>query len=188
MRLTTKILYLFIILISGSCGSPKELTMPYFNYFYSGDRLFPIKINDDEISIRVWINLGTSTERVITVSRDSSELFSGTLIQYGEDYKKNLLKKGYSPSKSFFKTIEIKPKNGFENFFATAEKLKFIDVKNQEELVVSLHRPISIFVIEYKINSEYNVFKFYSADGKAEGKEYQEIQDFLLQEFPVFEK
>jgi len=180
---------LLILLILGfilGCSSPKELTMPFYNMDYTGDRLFPIESNKDIKVFRAWLNLSTSVERVITVSVDSDSTYNGTLIEFGKHYRKNILKKGYSPSKVFYRKNSIEPINGFENFFAYLSELELISLKDRDEVEILPHEPVALLVIEYKDRDDYNQFRFHFTYRDIEEDtrdEYDKIRYFLIDEF-----
>jgi hypothetical protein len=158
--------------------------MPFYNLFHSGERLLPIENNDEDIALRVWFNLGTSVERVITISMDSSKNYSGLLIEYGTLYKKRFFRKGYRKSNEFFRKNEIVPKSGFENFFDLLNNLQVLNYESQKSFeLITDHKPFSLFVIEYKNKENYNQFKFYPMNSSEnEYKIYKEIDDFIKEE------
>lgn len=180
-------LHIIIILVfTFGCSSPKEMTMPFYNLFYTAERLFPIESNDDETVFRVWFNLGTSVERVLTVSVDTIGSYSGTLTEYGEHYSKYIFRKGYRPTKSFYRENSIKPKNGFENLFANLSLLELLTLEDREEVEIVPHEPFSIFVIEYKDKDDYNQFRFYSSNNLREEyakDKYDKIKTLIIKEF-----
>lgn len=177
---------ILILVFAFSCSSPKEMTMPFYNLFYTAERLFPIESNDDETVFRVWFNLGTSVERVITISTDTIGTYSGILTEFGEHYRKNIFRKGYRPTNGFYRKNSIKPKNGFESFFANLNMLEPLTLDDREEVEIVPHEPFSIFVIEYKNKDDYNQFKFYSSNyynNENTQDKYDKIKSLIINEF-----
>ncbi|HEY4875513.1 MAG TPA: hypothetical protein VIH86_08085 [Puia sp.] len=74
------VLFLFVF---ASCSSGREAVMPFVNFGYSGKKLLPVKTSTGEYSFRIWINNSTSIDRVISISKDTLEDFSGYLTEIG---------------------------------------------------------------------------------------------------------
>jgi PBP1b-binding outer membrane lipoprotein LpoB len=51
----TLFLILYLLVFIG-CSQGYEVTMPFKNISYSGERLFPVQLNDSEKMFRAWIN------------------------------------------------------------------------------------------------------------------------------------
>jgi hypothetical protein len=163
--------------------------MPNYNLFYNGERLFPVLSNDSEICFRIWFNNSSSIERVITISYDSISGYQGILIEYGDLYKKRLVRKGYRKNKSVFKEIKITPKNGFENFIKSIDSLKIMTREKQIEFSIVPHEPFSFYVVEYKNNKDYNQFIFttdFPIHYKENTSEYEDIQNLVFKEFKQY--
>ena len=163
--------------------------MPNYNLFYNGDRLFPILSNDSETCFRIWFNHSSSIERVITISYDSISEYQGTLIEYGNLYKKKLVGKGYRKNKSIFREINITPKNGFENFMTSIDSLKLMTREKQNDFLIVPHQPFSFYVVEYKKNKEYNQFIFtteFPIQYQENINEYEDIQNLIFNEFKEY--
>jgi len=70
----------FTTILSG-CSSTKEYVMPFKNYMYSGERLFPVSTSDAEFSFRAWVSYSTSVDRVFTISYDKDLGYQGKLLE-----------------------------------------------------------------------------------------------------------
>jgi len=182
-----KNLYLIVlitILTFPSCSTRREVVMPFRNFLYSGERLFPIEKNDSERAFRAWINNGTSVDRVVSVSRDSSFNDQAYLFEFGFLDKKQFFK---TKSESFYKDIQIKPNSGFNSFFEKIDSLDLINYTNQDSFNIAIdHQPFSIYVIEVKVNNKYNQFSFrthFPNNRMKDGNKYEEIERLLFQEF-----
>lgn len=178
------VIYLIAISLITSCSIGHETVMPFRNMEYSGERLFPLEKNDSKIAFRVWINNGTSIDRVITVSFDSSFMNQCRLNEFGFLVKKGILK---SRNIRFFNDKEIIPKNGFDNFFQTIDSLKLIDYSSQDSFDYVLdHQPFSLYVVEIKNNNKYNQFQFktHFPNSKMEvDDKYGLIEKLIFREF-----
>ena len=152
--------------------------MPYKNWEYSGDRLFPIKTNNSIFSMRIWINNSTSVDRIITVSKDTLDDYKGYLVEYGDHYSE-------SKKKSFYKQSPIMPKDGFSNFMQKIDNLNLFALASKPSIGIAGHQPISIYIIEIKRDSLYNIFKFetYYPDPTVEKDKYQEVEKLIFEEF-----
>jgi hypothetical protein len=152
-----KYLSLLFILTSStiSCTTTFEVVMPYRNLGgYSGARLFPIKTNEAEYTFRAWISNSTSIDRIISISKDSGQNYTGTLIEFGKKVngKKHV---------NFYNEISITPTSGFENLRKALDSLKIQTMTNQPCCIpVPFDAPFSTYVIEIKNKSQYNCFRF----------------------------
>jgi hypothetical protein len=157
--------------------------MPYKNWGYSGERLFPIKTNNSNFSLRIWINNSTSVDRIISVSKDTLDDYKGYLVEYGNLYNP-------STKKCFYKESVITPKSNFSTFIRKIDDLNLFTIRNKPTIGVAEHQPISIYVVEIKRDSLYNIFKFetYYPDQTDEKDKYQQIEKLLFDEFNLFEK
>lgn len=169
-----------ILLLLTGCSSGKEVIMPFRNMGYSGERLFPVQTNDSDKIFRVWINNGTSVDRVITVSSDNNFGNQCEIQEFGFVTKGSKQIKHYS-------TNQIQLKNGYESFFRKIDSLKVFDIKSQTQFrPIVNHEPFSLYVIELKIDKKYHQFKFmtyYPNRNEKVEPEYEAIQSFILSEF-----
>ena len=138
-----------------SCSTTYEVLMPYKNLGgYTGERLFPIKTNEAEFTFRAWISNSTSIDRIISVSKDSGENYTATLIEIG----KKVNGKKYS---NYYNEIKITPASGFENFRMRLDSLKIQTMSSQPCCIdIPYDSPFSTYVIEIKTKHLYNSFRF----------------------------
>ncbi|WP_196888431.1 hypothetical protein [Aureivirga sp. CE67] len=171
-----KKLLLILIIIFCSCSSGKEYVMPFRNLGYSGERLFPIQSSESNNIIRIWVNNGSSIDRIITVSNDSIFNEQSELVEIG------LTKKG---KRKFFNQERKKPLNGVANFFKTMDSLNLFQYKSQENFKFTHHQPFSLYVVEQKKNGKYNQFYFYTKFPYSNEKEtkFTFLEKFIMNEF-----
>lgn len=168
--------------VFASCSSGHEMVMPFFNYGYSSDRLFPGKFSDAEYSFRIWVNNSTSIDRVISISKDSLDYsFRGYFTEIGKlsDGKK---------SKPYYRQIKIEPKSGFKVFKKEIDSLDLLNVATQtNELELPEHQGVSIYVVEFKDHNKFNTFYFetyYPYKGEINEK-YAAIEKLIFKEFDI---
>ena len=178
----TRILIVLLVILT-SCSTGHEVVMPFRNMSYSGERLFPIDKNDSEFAFRVWVNNGTSIDRVITVSKDSLFGEQCKLSEIGFLDKKGLFK---SKTNRFFSETNLEPTSGFKGLISKIDSLNLLDYKSQESFDYQInHRPISLYVIEIKRKGKYNQFNFrtHFPDTMKVSMEYEKIQKLISHEF-----
>lgn len=173
-------LFIFGILIS-SCSTPKESVMPFRNLVYSGQSIFPIQSSDSEWVFRAWINNGTSIDRIITLSSDSTFGVQSFLDEIGT------LSKKHNKKESVYYRKALVPKSGFDNFIHKIDSLNLLNYKNQENFEYKLnHQPFSLYVIEIKVKDKYNQFSFrthFPSELEVDKDKYEWIQHLLFDEF-----
>ncbi len=179
----TKLLLLILLSFLSSCSHVYESVMPFRNLIYLDDRLLPIKTNDADFSIRIWVNFSTSVDRVISITRDTFERndnngYKGSLIELGSLNNKRTNKK-------YFRTIKIEPQSGFEAFKSKIDSLHFDTIQNQKDFGHSLHSPFTLYVIEIKEGEKFNTFRFNShfPSNEKNGDQFDQIQDLIFKEF-----
>jgi hypothetical protein len=155
--------------------------MPFRNYAYSGERLFPIQENSSETIFRVWFNNGTSLDRVITVSRDTLFNNQGYYVEFGLIMKKSFLSK--EKARDFFHYERLTPNSGYDKFFKKLDSLEIMDLKNQTGFESALHEVYSLYVVEYKKSGKYNQFSFRTHFKDSTSTGYTRIQQMLFKEF-----
>ena len=150
--------------------------MPFRNYGYSGERLFPIQSSDAENIVRIWINNGTSIDRIITVSQDSifneqSELIEIELTENGK--------------RKFLTQEKQRPLSGIGNFLQTIDSLNFFEYESQENFSAALHQPYSLYVIEQKKDGKYKQFSFrtHFPNDNEEDSKFTALEKFIMDEF-----
>jgi hypothetical protein len=177
-------IYLITIIFLSGCSIGHEAIMPFRNMSYSGERLFPLEKNDSKIAFRAWINNGTSIDRVISVSFDSSFLNQGKLIEFGFLTKKGILN---HKDNRFYNDKNIIPKSGFDHFFQTIDSLNLINYSSQDSFDYVLnHQPFSLYVIEIKKDNKYNQFQFRTHFPNTTMKitdKYEVIEKLIFSEF-----
>ncbi|MDN3582263.1 hypothetical protein [Mucilaginibacter flavus] len=176
-------LYLSLAILFAGCAAPKEYVMPFLNFGYTGDRLFPVSKSDADFEFRAWVNYSTSIDRVVTISSSKDFGFAGKLLEI----RKNTFTRSKTDNTTF-KQINIVPRSGFEGFIAKADSLKLLEEKDQvaEGFTPALHSPFSLYVIEIKKNGKVNQFRFNTYfPGSKEPVEdkYQRIQKLIAEEF-----
>jgi hypothetical protein len=172
-----KILILFVL---AGCSTGREAVMPFRNYLLSGERLFPVKTSTAQYFFRIWINNGTSIDRVISISKDSLDEFRGYLTELG------FLGKGRNSKEGYYRQIEIKPQSGFTKFKNKMDSLNLLTLSTEPDLTqIPLHQPFSTYVVEFKDHHEFNCFRFdtyYPYKGDINEK-YASIEKLILDEF-----
>jgi len=170
---------LSICLIFSRCSTPKEYLMPFYNFGYTGERLLPIAVSDADFSFRVWINNGTSIERIISISKSKNYGGEAYLDEISVASQRNKPLKFYSKQKTM-------PTSGIEKFIQKIDSLDLYTYRNQtEEISMELHKPFSLYVVEIKNNGKYHCFRFktnYPSKSFATGK-YDTLQNLILEEF-----
>ena len=163
------------------CGTPKEHVMPYINFGYRGEKLFPVSENDAQFTFRAWVSVSTSVDRVFTISRDSDFGWVGKLLEIWRHTSK-----GKDKDKFTYNEINIKPLCGFEAFMLKVDSLDLLTLKSQPGFTPAYDTPFSLFVIEIKSHGKYNHFKFntdYPYKSPVEPR-YQKIQELIFKELP----
>lgn len=175
--------WLFLIIILSGCSAAHEVVMPFINFANTGNRLFPVEEDESEFVFRVWINNGTSVDRVISVSGDSIFGNRCTFFEMGSLDKKRLFK---VKTQRFFNEVAIEPSCGFENLVLKIDSLNLLDCKSQTSFEFLLnHQPISLYSIEIKENGKYNQFNFrtYFPGNRKVSQDYERIQKLIFDEF-----
>jgi hypothetical protein len=178
-------LWIILVIVLTGCSTAREVVMPFRNYALSGDKLFPVESNESEFTFRIWINNGTSVDRVISVSRDSIFGDQCKFFELGFLNKKGIFK---TKKESIFKEELIEPACGFDNLIIKIDSLNLFDYKSQTSFEFLLnHRPISLYSVEIKENGKYNQFTFrtYFPDTTKVSQDYERIQRLIFNEFRV---
>ncbi|WP_394906071.1 hypothetical protein [uncultured Mesonia sp.] len=169
-------LIILLIFISVSCSTVREQIMPFRNYGYSGERLFPIQNSDADNIVRIWINNGTSIDRIITVSKGKNFSEHSELIEIG------LTKNG---KRKFLTQEEQKPLSGIAKFLQTVDSLNLFQYESQEKFSPALHQPFSFYVIEQKKDGKYHQFTFNTdfPNKNEEATKFTALEEFIMNEF-----
>ncbi len=171
---------LFLFVVAG-CSPGREAVMPFKNLGYSGERILPVKTSTAEYSLRIWVNNSTSIDRVISISKDSLEDYTGYLTEIG------VLING-KKSTQYYRQIKIEPKSGFEVFRTRVDSINLLNLSTQLELLPTpSHQPFSTYVVEFKNHNEFNTFQFdsyYPYKGKINEK-YAAIEKLVFEEFEI---
>ena len=188
MKFAKILLIILLTQLTVSCSTSYEVSQLYKNWGYSGERLLPIKTNDSKFSLRIWINNSTSVDRIISISKDSLEDYKGSLVEVGNLYNS-------SNKEGFFKESSITPNSGFLKFIDKIDSLNIFELPNRPGIEIVEHQPISLYVIEIKRDSLYNIFKFEThypnqtiEKNKLQEDKYLEIEKLIFKEFNLFEK
>lgn len=180
----TRIFIILLLALTG-CSAEQEIIMPFRNIDYSSERLLPLESSFSDFAFRVWINNGSSIDRIISISKDSQFGKQGYIFEIGSMSKKGMFKTKY---KRLFNCTEIKPKNGFDAFFSKLDSLNLLNYKSQTDFSYTVsHHPVSLYVIEIKKNGRYNQFSFrtYYPDNDKISIEYQIVKSLILEEFEL---
>jgi hypothetical protein len=157
--------------------------MPFINFKYSGERLFPVSENDADFTFRAWVSLSTSIDRVFTISYDRDLGYVGKLLEIRGHSLNQKIK-----DQTTFSEINITPKTGFERFIMQVDSLNLLEMKDQDanNFQSALHEPISMYVIEIKSHGKTNHFKFHThiTNNEKIQVQYQKIQQLILHELP----
>lgn|SRR5690606_3698982 len=180
------LLFIFLSYLLLSCSSSKEAFMPFRNMAYSGQSLLPVQKNNADWILRIWINNGTSVDRIITVSNDSLFKNQGKLLEIGFLNQKGLFS---TKEKYFFKEKDVSPKSGFEEFMLKIEALDLEDYTDQENFEMLLdHEPFSLYVVEYKKDRKYNQFVFrthFPVEDFSNDNKFKSLEKLLFDEFNI---
>jgi hypothetical protein len=167
-------------MILTSCSAGYEVVNPYKNLGYSGDRLFPIKTNHSEFSLRIWISNSTSIDRVISISKDKDEDYQGSVIEFGKLFNGKV----YT---DYYKNFDIKPKDGFSTFKQQVDSLNLLNLKTKPDIEIVYDQPFSTYVIEIKEDNSFNTFRFntyYPYETEQEDI-YSKIEKYITNEFDI---
>lgn len=155
--------------------------MPYRNLAYNGSRLLPVAKNDAQFTFRAYFNFSTSTERVITVSRDGTFGESANLLELRDAYDEK------QPKYHQYINYRVVPKSGIRNFIARIDSLDLLNTHDQVSAGHAFDQPFSLYVIEIREGTKYNIFRFTTnyPYKDSEKSVYLEVQKLLLQEFDI---
>ncbi len=155
--------------------------MPFYNFAYTANRLFPVSLSNANVEFRIWINNGTSIDRVISVSKDKDFGDEAYLTEIGK------LTAGYK-SKNFYTYNKMIPKSGVDGFIAKIDSLKLSSFESQpdSDVSIALHNPFSLYVVELKENGKYHCFRFITNFPNKENviSKYTALQNLIASEFP----
>ncbi len=158
--------------------------MPFKNFGYSGERLFPVLENDADFTFRAWVSYSTSIDRVFTISYDSLFNYQGKLLEI----ESKMVGKNKKVRTTFTQVQIVVSRSGFEKFIKKVDSLNLLDVSDQkqENFSVALHQPYSLYVIEVKSHGKTHQFRFntyFPASKEKVENKYEEIQDLIFREF-----
>lgn len=173
---------LILICISGCMVKKTESVMPFYNFGYTASRLQPVIVSDAPFELRIWINNGTSIERIISISKDSIFNIQCYFDEIGVISNKRRNKYFYKKSQKF-------PRSGIETFFSKLDSLKIDEIDSQKEKDIpphGMHDPFSLYVVEYKKLNKYHCFKFYTIFPfkSQERTTYTQLEEIIQREFP----
>ena len=188
MNKKKKFLWIGLLLLLVGCSTPREAVMPFRNMIYTAETLFPIQNSEIEWAFRIWVNNGTSVDRIITVSKDSLMGDESCIIELGTLYRKKLFGE---KRKRINNLIKVKPKGGIDNFIQIIDSLGLQNYKTQEDFGFILdHNPTSLYVVELKKGNEYHKFSFrtyfpmsLTETERKVDKQYEFIEKLLFDEF-----
>ncbi|MFI5160110.1 MAG: hypothetical protein ACHQHN_02485 [Sphingobacteriales bacterium] len=174
--------FIALLVFMVSCSVRKtESVMPFYNFGYEASRLQPVILSDAAFEFRIWINNGTSIERVISISKDST---FGTESYFDEI---GILSHKWK-NQFFYKKTKMLPESGVEGFIAKLDSMKIAEVETQKEKDIpphGMHEPFSLYVVEYKKFDKYHCFKFYTVFPYKSNDEtkYTQIEKLIRNEF-----
>jgi hypothetical protein len=180
MKFKPAIPFLLYCTLLLSCDAKKEVIMPYYNFEYTTDRLLPVIFSNADFEFRVWMNNGTSVERVISVSKDKSLGDNAYLALIGNLWAKR-------KSKQIYKQNKITPKSGIDGFIAKADSLGLANFQSQADtaFTFAFDQPFSLYIVELKENGKYHCFKFNTTFPVAKNNitKYDAVQNLIFIEF-----
>jgi len=63
------ILLILLVSLTKVYSQNDEIIMPFNNMIALGNRMTPLQSKNVEFGIRIWVNIGTSIDRVITITK-----------------------------------------------------------------------------------------------------------------------
>jgi hypothetical protein len=121
-------------------------------------------------------------DRIISISKDSLEVFQGYLTEVG------ILLKGKNTDQEYYRQIKIKPATDLRLLKNEMDSLDLLNLSSQSDLPeLPLHQPFSIYVVEFKTCNQFNTFRFntyYPYQGKI-NKYYAAIERIIFDEFDI---
>ena len=175
MKLAVYITIIISLLIS--CSAPKEVSMPFRNYYVGSGRLMPLQQGDSKQSVRIWVSKSTSLDRVISIEKESDSSFNGNLTTFGHRWNKN------NKATAQFKTQKLEPASGYASFFRRLDELDISTYKSQAEPELTLHQPYSFCMVEAFESGNYHSFSF-QLDSEVKEERYEILMQLLQVEFP----
>jgi len=171
----------FLIGLTGCTVKKTESVMPFYNFGYTGSRLQPVILSETSFAVRIWINNGTSIERVISISKDSTFGSESYLDEIG-------ILSNKSENQFFYKKSKIFPASGVDKFIAKLDSMNISEIENQKDKDVpshGMHEPFSLYVVEYKKLNKYHCFKFYTVfpHKSEEDTKYVQVEKLIRDEF-----
>ncbi|KXX71166.1 hypothetical protein [Flammeovirga sp. SJP92] len=162
-----------------------EAIMPFNNMIYLGDRPIPLQSKRVDFGLRVWFNIGTSIDRIITLTKtttsNQTEIYC-YIQEIGTVHKRK-------KSKQIYNRYEAKPNSGYDTFLSTIDSLNLFDYKSQDTFEHVLdHNPFSVYMIEVKDKDRYNFFEFntyWPYKEYAIEKQYEELIELIVSEFEI---
>jgi hypothetical protein len=173
--------FVLIISLIGCSVKKTESVMPFYNFGYTASRLQPLSLEETDFSFRIWINNGTSIERVISISKDSTYGPQSYLDEIGTLSNK-------TKNQFFYKKSKILPESGIDGFIAKLDSMKISEIESQKDKDVpptGMHEPFSLYVVEYKKLGKYHCFKFYTVfpHKSKEDTKYVQFEKLIQNEF-----
>ena len=177
------ILLILLVSLTKVYSQNDEIIMPFNNMIALGNRMTPLQSKNVEFGIRIWVNIGTSIDRVITITKSYD--FENETHGYIHEISTISNQKGLG----YYKTIEAEPRSGYEDFLVKLDSINLFSYCSQKSFeIVANHSPLSVFMFEIKDKQNYNFFEFntywphreYAIDEK-----YQVLIDLIVKEFDL---
>jgi hypothetical protein len=187
-----KFLLITTILISTLTNAQVEARLPFSNIDYNSMSLRPLNLQETDFSVRFYINIGGSVDRIITLGADSvrrdinnpdsitSIQLSGVIQQIGRLF--------YESNDSivyYYNEIEMDYMQ-VDSLLKKVQNLNLQKYQSRKTMKVIPDQPNSLYTIELKTDDHYHTFYFntlYPTE-KSEDSSYGELQNQLFLIFP----
>ena len=171
-------LYITIIIsLLISCRAPKEVLMPFRNYYVGSGRLMPLQQSDAKDCVRIWVCRSTSLDRVISIEKEIDSSFNGNLTTFGHIWNKSKKATGR------FKTQKLEPASGYASFFRKLDELNISTYESQSESELTLHQPYLFCTVETLKSGDYHSFSF-QLDSEVKVERYETLIQLFQVQFP----
>jgi hypothetical protein len=187
-----KFLLITTILISTLTNAQVEARLPFSNIDYNSMSLRPLNLQETDFSVRFYINIGGSVDRIITLGADSvrrdinnpdsitSIQLSGVIQQIGRLF--------YESNDSivyYYNEIEMDYMQ-VDSLLKKVQNLNLQKYQSRKTMKVIPDQPNSLYTIELKTDDHYHTFYFntlYPTE-KSEDSSYGELQNQIFLIFP----
>jgi hypothetical protein len=187
-----KYLLITTILISTLTHAQVEARLPFSNIDYNSMSLRPLNLQETDFSVRFYINIGGSVDRIITLGADSvrrdinnpdsvtSIQLSGVIQQIGR-----LFYESNDSTIYYYNEIEMDYLQ-VDSLLKKVQNLNLQKYQSRKTMKVIPDQPNSLYTIELKTDDHYHTFYFntlYPTE-KSEDSSYGELQNQIFLIFP----